>query len=669
MDIKILDSWLREYLETPAPPEEIARCLSLSSQSVEKVIPVGKNDFLYEIEVTSNRQDAFSVYGIARELSAVLPRYGIKAKLLPIPGIEKEMPKVKLPLPLEVTITQSSLVPRFTALIFDDVKIKPSPPVGKQRLELSNIRALNNVIDISNYLMLELGQPMHTFDYDKILKASLIVRQSKPGEKIVTLDGAERDLPPGTIIIEDGKGRIIDLCGIMGGQNSEVDEKTKRVLLFIQTYDPISIRKSCQALSFRTEAASRFEKGLDPEGVMLAMKRAIGLFTDWAEAKAASNVYDIYPHPPKPYSVKLEKKKIARLLGIDLELQEVKKILVSLGFKIVIKNDSILAEIPHWRYGDVSLPEDLIEEVARIYGYHNLPNNLPPISYPQPILPIFSFENQLKLALKSWGFTETPTYSMVSEVLLKKAGISSEGLLKIANPLSEDWHFLRTSLIPSLLEVILKNSNYPKISIFEISHVYLARDKNKLPEEKPKLVGLMTGEDYLFGKGVVEGLLNNFGITANYQQTNSGALLFNKIKTADIIVNQKNVGLVGEISHTSLNLFGINNEVAFFELDLNLLVEKIVPVKVYSPIAKYPPVIEDLALIFPPETRVAAVSQAIQAVSPLITTVELLDSYENTRTFRITYQSLARNLSDKDILPVREKIISHLEKRGVKLKK
>ena len=333
MNIIIPDSWLKEHLKTKVTPKKIGEYLSLCSQSVEKITKVD-HDWLYDIEITTNRPDCFSVYGIARELAVILPRFGIPAKLSQLSIINYPL-SISKGLPLEVKITKPSLCPRFTALIFDNVVIKPSPKIVQERLEKSGIRAINNVVDISNYLMLALGQPMHTFDYDKIKGHKMILRESAGGEKITTLDGQIRPLPDGTIIIEDGEGRIIDLCGIMGGENSQVDKKTKKVLLFVQTYDPLKIRQTCQKLAFRTEAASRFEKGVDPEGVMTAMNKAIQMFEENCGAKIASNLIDIYPDPPKQKTIKLDLKLVDKVMGISIPQKEIVSILESLGFKII----------------------------------------------------------------------------------------------------------------------------------------------------------------------------------------------------------------------------------------------------------------------------------------------------------------------------------------------
>ena len=491
----------------------------------------------------------------------------------------------------------------------------------------------------------------------------MTVRQAKAGEKITTLDGQVRLLPAGAIIIEDGKGRIIDLCGIMGGKNSEVDEKTKRVLLFIQTYDPLSIRRSCQALAFRTEAASRFEKGIDPEGVIMAMRRAVELFKDWCEAKVASKLFDVYPQPQKPYSINLEKSRLEKLLGIEIKLIEAKKILESLGFETQIEGETIIAKVPHWRYGDITIAEDLIEEIARIYGYHNLPNILPPISFPQKPLPILELEDKLKTSLKYWGLTETPTYSLTSPITQKKAGISPEGLLRVANPLSEDWLVLRTSLLPSLLEVVTKNIAFPSIRIFEIANVYLPQGKNKLPDERSRLAVLLADSSFLEAKGIVEAIFDNFEITeSRFVPVDSEEKMINPTVTAEIFLDREKVGRVGEISKAVLVEFGINRPVAFLDLDLLALEKFVVSVRTYQPISKYPPIIEDFSFVVPPKTLVAEIVQAIKQVSPLIKSIELIDIYDQTRTFRITYQSREKSLTDKEIVPIREKIVGVVRK-------
>jgi len=649
MNILIPDSWLREHLKTKATPKQIGQYLSLCSQSVEKIKKEG-SDFVYNIEITTNRPDCLSIYGIARELAVILPRFGIKAELQGIAEFKKPIPKVKQELPLTVKITQESLCPRFTALIFDQVTIKPSPLIIRERLSKSSIRSLNNVVDISNYLMLELGQPMHTFDYDKIKKAKMILRESKAGEKIITLDGQKRLLPAKTIIIEDGEGRIIDLCGIMGGQNSEVDKNTKRVLLFVQTYEPAKIRQTCQKLAFRTEAAQRFERGVDPEGVIPAIKKAATMFKNSAGAKVASQLIDIYSAPQQIKKVKISQEKINQLIGIDIKLTEAKKILEGLGFRVKLdaKRYILEAAVPHWRYDDISIPEDLVEEIARIYGYHQLPNFLPPIPPLEPFSgSSFEYEKQIKQILKFWGFIETTNYSMTS----------SHSCLEIANPLSKDLVYMRSSLVPSLLEVMAENENEEKIKIFELSHVYIPQASNKLPKENLRLAGIIKGEKFFQAKGFVEAILSELGIVeANFKSCQPKNSIFHPSRTAQIIVKNQKLGYVGETKN-------IKNRVAFFDLDFDALVKQATKVKKYTPLPKHPAIIEDLTFVVPEKRQISELIQLIKSASLMIQSVELIDTYENSRTFQITYQDPKRNLTRKEVEKIRKKIIKQIKEK------
>ncbi len=674
MNIFILDSWLKEHLQTKATPKQIGEYLSLCSQSVEKITKI-KDDCLYEIEITTNRPDCLSVYGIARELAVILPRFGIPARLKPLAISQQIKTSNKKGLPLEVKIKNPSLCPRFTAIIFDKVVIKPSPKIVQERLEKSGIRTINNVVDISNYLMLELGQPMHTFDYDRIKGAKMILRESAGGEKITTLDGQIRPLSDGTIIIEDGEGKIIDLCGIMGGQNSEVDEKTKKVLLFVQTYDPIRIRQACQRLAFRTEAASRFEKGLDPEGVLTAMNKAIAMFEKNTEAEIASQLIDIYPNPVKEKQVKLDISLVNKTMGIEIKQKEIIDILESLGF--VIKTEgtsSITATVPYWRQGDITIPQDLIEEIARIHGYHRLPVNLPPLAIiPQDKTDSFKWVTKTKTALKFWGFTETVNYSMLSESVLKDVEIKPEDCLKIANPLSDEWVFLRPSLIPSLLQVAGLNKK-EKIKIFELANVYLFQSESQLPEENLTLSGLVTGESFIKIKGIILSLLEELGIKETeikpYQlQKTFYGKIFHPSCRAEIIFKDNSLGIFGQLKRSLALKFGLEEKVFIFDLDFTQIAKEANEVKRYRPIPKYPPLIEDLSFVVPEKTYVGEIIKAINITSSIIQDIELIDSFESNRTFRITYQNPKKTLTDKEVEKIREKIIKNLkDKLKVQLK-
>jgi len=693
MNILIPHSWLREFVKTDATPETIAEKLSLCSLSVEKLHKKA-NDTVYEIEITPNRYDTLSVLGIAREVAAVLPRFGIKAELhlkgvnsVDITKIGENEPNL-----LHVTITKPELCPRFTAVVLDRVEIKPSPKIIRDRLEMSGVRALNNVVDVSNYLMLELGQPMHIFDFDKLAASAgaaasehaasgservdagrgepdqtagvkeMILRESKKGEKIVTLDGIERELPKGAIVIESG-GRLVDLCGIMGGKNSEVDENTKRILLFIQIYDPLRIRKTSQALALRTEASARFEKGLDPQGIIPAMNQAIKMLKENANANVASRLVDIQNETFEPHEVELEIPEVERLLGIRIEKEEIIKILKSLGFEVRVKNSAfqiptVTAKVPSWRDKDIKIAEDLIEEVARLYGYHNLPNLMPRGAIPTVLREKkFYWEDRAKDFLKHQGFLEVYNYSFTSAEVLKKAGFDPQKSLKLRNPLSADLEYLRPSLLPSLLKNLSENQHLAdELRFFELERVYLPQKGQELPRENLRLTGLIhhqqpatSNQLFYLTKGIIEGLLRELGIKN---------LKFDPQPPNAATIHSTNPkGLLGTIGY-------IDPATVFFDLDFDTIAKLASDLKTFEPIPEYPPIIEDLSIILPPKTFIADVITLIQKQSKLIREVKVVDIYpkKGSVTLRITYQHAKRTLTDKEVQKIRQKIINSLEK-------
>jgi len=667
MNIKIPHSWLKTLLDSPVEPRVIAEKLSLSGPSVEKLEKVD-NDFIYHIEVTTNRPDTFSVWGIAQEVFAILKFQNFNAKLKEPIGIKKIPHPEKKELPLRIKIENESLCPRFTAIILDDVKIKPSPKWAQKHLELSGIRAINNVVDISNYLMLELGQPMHTFDYDKILQAKMFLRESKPGESIVTLDGVKRILPPGSIVIEDEK-RLIDLCGIMGGENSQVDDNTKRVLLFVQTYNPTRIRKTTRKLGFITEASSRFEKGLDTENVIPAINRAVHLFHTWCQAKVASKIIDIYPKPYTPKTVILTKDKLDRYLGIEIPLQKAKEILTLLGFKTKIKDKLIEAQVPSQRAEDIKKEEDLIEEIGRIWGYNKLPSILPPQTIVSKPDKQFFWQDKVKDYLKYQGFFEVYTYSMISKSDLEALGLNTYEALKIRNPLNLDLEYMRPTLLPSLLYVYAKNQSKTKgCKFFELANIYLPRKNGELPDERLILAGLWQINDFYSVKGILEGLLDELGIKAEFVQKDIPNYVSGL--TAQISSNGKRLGEMGKVDPKTAKKFGVEDEVFVFDIDFETLASLASLTKKYVPISRYPLVTEDISMIVDKRTEIAQILKVIKETGgSLLVKAEPFDIFEDKKfgpgkksvALHLAYQSQTHNLSTKEVEQIRNKIIKNLE--------
>lgn len=640
MNILVPDSWLREFLQTKATPKQIKEYLSLSGPSVERIHTDGK-ETIYTVEVTSNRPDSMSILGIAREAAAILPRFGIAAKLLHNPYAEKVSPFQAKSFTKKLNIkSDTKLNPRWTSVVIDNVTVKDSPAWLKKKLELTGIRSLNNVIDITNYLMRAYGQPAHAFDYDEIKGHTMILREAKKGETITALDGKTHTLPGGDIVIVDGSGRLIDLCGIMGAKNSSVKDSTKTVVLFLQTYDPVRIRRTSMTLGNRTEAATLFEKGIDGELVLPAMARGIELMRELTGGSIASKLSDLYKHPFKPNVVSVVRQKSDDYIGKRLSDKEIKDILTSLGFTTRVTPETISVNVPSFRR-DVTIDADIIEEVARIYGYHNivptLPNTAPPMTGRDPVI---TWEEELKIRLRDWGYTETYTYSMISEELMDEFKLDKTKAYKIANPLSNEWVYMRPSIIPSMINAIKQNLSYKNdLRLFELSMVYTYRPGD-LPLETPHLVVAWTGSVFAQAKGLAEAIFSLFGIPYPDDLRAYGSI---EIKTQEAVT--------------------------ILELTIHKLVADAKPTRQYREPPKYPPIYEDFTFVVPSKTQIGPLMDALKSSDPLIVDVSLLDTYEDTRTLHVTYQSRERNLTDKDIYPVREKLISVAqEKFGANLK-
>lgn len=650
MDILVPDEWLRNFLKTKATPTKIAECLSLCGPSVDKVSKE-KRSSIYHIELTTNRVDSASVYGIAREAYAILPRFKIKASLAR-PAKKPKLNFTKSVNYLDAKVDKD-LCSRFTAVLIKNVEIKDSPKWMKERLNWVGVNPKNNVVDISNYIMHEIGQPVHTFDYDKIKGAKMILRKSKKGEILTTLDGENYELPGGDIVIEDGDERLIDLAGIMGGENSAVDSSTKNVLLFVQTYNPVNIRKTSMSLAKRTEAAVLFERGLDPENVTLGIGRGVELFEKLTGGKAENKILDIYPNPYKPKKVNAKLSFINEMLGIDIKKSEITNILQSLGFEVKWNKDELTAFVPSFRAQDINIAEDLVEEIARIYGYHNLPSTLMDGKLPEkPKNSPFDFEIMVKRVLKGFGGNEVYTLSLVPKSYI------DDRALKLVNPLGKESEYLRTSLTPSLITAAKENlREKDPFFLFEVSNVYLPKSA-KLPEEKMMLGAIFANFEYRKAKGIVEALLSSLNITYKYEAEDVKHFVPSRrllIKTGK--------GILGE--------FGVLEQKGFiyFEVDMNKFKDAYTEIKPYKPLPKYPAQIEDITLILPQKTKVGDVLSNINAASKDVRKVELRDVFKKAYTFRVWYRNPKKTLTNNEVEKIRSKIITKLSKNlGVRIK-
>lgn len=630
MNIKITYNWLLDYLDTDATPDEMQKYLSLSGPSIERVEKI-KDDYVFDVEITSNRIDTASVIGIVQEARAILPMFGKKAVLKLNPLKEYTFKNIvgkkhSSVLPLNIKISEPTFCPRFTAIVISGVIIAPSPDFIKDRLVACGIKSINNVVDVSNYLMLAFGQPVHVFDYDQIKGSTMIMRESKKGERIVTLDEKEVVLPGGDIVMEDGSGRLIDLCGIMGGLNSAINAKTKNVVLFVQTYDKVKIRKTTMTTGVRTVAATFFEKGLDPERVEPTLVYGVKLLEKYAQGKIASKTYDVYPKKQKEKLLVMDYELFGKKIGVEIDKKKINDILKNLGFIIadapnqgltLREGQTLQITVPSWRTNDINIPEDIVEEVARVYGYHNIPSALQQIVYvdqPKEMENIFVFQNRIKIFLKHLGLNEVLNYSMISESQIKEFGLDLKQHLRLANTLSKDIEYLRISLLPSLTKNMEENKGKKDIlKFFEIAKVYLPT-KGDLPNEVYK-VGIAVNTDYYDLKGIIE---------AVYKELN-----------------------IDETAFAEATAVKEKDGVFMVEIDFQSLIDNCKLVPKYKPLHPYAIIKLDKTFEIQPHTTYAVVRQkAFQ--SKLLQKIEVVALYQNKLTLRFYYSSTERNITEEE---------------------
>lgn len=634
MNILIPNSWLSEYLQTNATPQQFADAMSLTSVSIERIEKVG-DDFVYDIEVTTNRPDLMSIVGIAREASAVLPQQGFTAKFKP--HTVDHTPTTSKSDMLTIS-SDPTLINRIMAVVLE-IDLHASPEYISDRLTKTGIRSINNAVDVTNYIMREIGHPSHVFDYDRLNDHTLNIRRSKKGEKITTLDGKEYTLPGNDIVADDGNGTIIDLLGIMGTANSVVVDTTKRIVLFLDNNNHNLLRKTSMNLGIRTEAAVLNEKGVNPDIMLPTLVTGIELLKKHANAKVISPIIDIYPNRIKSKTIKVTKDKIDSVIGIEIPQKTVVDILESLGFGVTVKENEFTVEIFTSRVNDIDIPEDIIEEVARVYGYHKIPNSLPSLTeqanYHQEQNEFYWIQ-KVKEAFKFWGFTEVYTYSLVTEELFDGP---IENALKLKNPLTEDKTYLRNSLVPSVIDVA-NQSKSNNLQLFEIANVYLKKNKG-LPDEVLHLAVVVRKEKASFfdGKGIVESVAKILGITTiSFEKKKDG------IEGADIILSGKNIGSIEA------------DEDITVEINVQELLKHANSKKIYKEPAKFPPLIEDVRVEVPAHYPFAKIEKALKESSELVHSISLLDVYKNKKTFRIVYLSRTRSLTTGDIQPIRKGI-------------
>ncbi|NTU73147.1 phenylalanine--tRNA ligase subunit beta [Candidatus Roizmanbacteria bacterium] len=646
MDIKITYNWLLDYLETDADPYEIQKYLSLCGPSIDRVHK-GEDDYVFDIEVTTNRIDMASVFGIAQEAQAILPQFGKKAVLKYNPLDKYTFSSIQeqdeLPLHLEI---DSKLATRFTMAVIKGISIHPSEEIIRKRLTYCGINSINNVVDVSNYLMLSLGQPSHVFDYDRITEGVFKMRLSQKGEKIVTLDKKELTLPGNDIVMEDASGKLIDLCGVMGGLSSSVTENTKNVVLFVQTYDKRKIRRTSMTTAQRTIASTYFEKGLDENRVEHAFVYGIDLLLQQTGGLVASKLYDIYPTKNEPKHISVSLDDINRVMGVEVELKTVRDILSRLGFGVEERSENVLNVIvPTYRIQDIELKEDIIEEIARVWGYHNLPNNIQNTGYvkqPKEMEQLFSLQSKTKYTLKHYGFHESMNYSMISADLIKALGDNPDRYLKIKDAISAEIEYMRQSLFPSLLKNVKDNEGKSdSLNFFEIAKVYSPHE-NDLPDEK-FMLALATNGSFYDLKGAIEVLARELNIQ-NIAFTTGSNRLFSSAQ-AEVWIDDKKFGDIGLLSAAIQEKLMIKQPVMIAELDFTVLMENYHLLPRYVAPNPFAAIKLDLT-INDPKYSYQEMTVKAHEVTPFLKEIHVIDTFKNNITLRFLFNSSEKNLTE-----------------------
>ncbi len=632
-------------------------------------------DYVFDLSITPNRPDCLSIIGIAREVAAIT---GNELKWPEVNISEDNAQKVEDFITIEIDDPVGC--PRYAGRVIKDIELGPGPAWMQRKLEAVGIRPINNIVDITNYVLMEFGHPLHAFDLDRIAGNKIIVRSSQDGEKFVTLDQKERQLPPETVMICDAK-RPVAIGGVMGGLNSEVTETTKDILLESAYFNPQRISVSGKRMGLSTEAAQRFERGADPNGVLRAMNRASALITSLAGGKVVKGVCDVYPNPVEPKKIKLRASRVNHVLGSDLDEKTIFDKLAA----IELKSENGMVTAPTFRV-DLNAEIDLIEEVARLVNYSNLPTKkdttlLYEIDQP-PAEARINFFRESMIAL---GMYETINNSMMKTEDAQK--FSENAPVKIMNPISDDMTAMRTSLLPGLLKSLAYNlnRNMNDLRFFEIGRIFKAAEAGKLPDQPNQIAGIITGRrfqeswdsipesvDFYDIKGILETFLEKIFLDNFHFILYDKSKYFVKNETVAVKSGDEIIGLCGRIEEEIADYFEIQKPVFAFELDDEKLKDLLNFERRYKPIPRYPYSERDIAFVMDSRIAAADVLKYIRSVSgPLLDSLEVFDVYEGKNippgkrslAVRLHFQSNERTLNDDEVDTIFKKIIETTSKK------
>ena len=655
---------------------------------------LGLDDVVFELEITPNRPDCLSLIGVAREIRAET------GNALKLPHVDLKEDETDIQKTTSVTIEAPDLCPRYAARVIRGVKVGQSPAWLQQRLESVGVGVINNIVDITNFVLMEYGQPLHAFDYHKLAENRIVVRRAAGDENLTTLDEIDRELTSDMLVIADAE-KPVALAGVMGGYDSEITETTADVLLESAYFNPSSIRATAKTLGISTEASYRFERGADPGAVLAALDRATQLIAELAGGSICKGVVDVYPGQQPLTEIQLRPERVNFILGTTLDTSEMVQILSNLGFDVntngtgnyqtgeetLKKHPSknpLQVTVPTFR-SDVAREIDLIEEIARVYGYDNIPTTLPKGDIPVPAPnPSTEVRKRIKHFLLAAGMMEAINYSFCDPNCFDKIRFAAEhplrDVLKLQNPLSPEMSVLRTTLLPNLLENAQHNRNHQidTIALFEIGSVFIRNGAEKEPE---RVTGILAGQvgdgvysnpyrepDFYDIKGVVEGILEVCGIV-DYTLEKTDAPTFHPGRNAAVLSSNRQIGIFGEAHPEVLENYDLPYKAYLFDFDMEALVDAAIFTKRFEPIPVYPKVERDLAIVVDKEVLSDIPTGFIYATGgELVESVRLFDVYEGEQVpegkkslaYAITYHSATETLTDKAVNALHDKVVKRL---------
>ncbi|MFV2048733.1 phenylalanine--tRNA ligase subunit beta [Metabacillus litoralis] len=637
------------------------------------------DDAVLELGLTPNRADALSMLGVAHEVAAILNRE------VKYPEISYESSSETASNYVQVNVEATDDNPLYIAKVMKNVTIAPSPLWMQSRLMAAGIRPHNNVVDITNFVLLEYGQPLHAFDYDRLGSKEILVRRAKDGEKIVTLDDQERTLTSEHLVITNGTEPVA-LAGVMGGANSEVQSDTKTILLESALFNGQRIRTASRDHGLRSEASARYEKGVDPNRVPAAAERAAQLISLYAGGEVLEGAVEVRSTTFEPAVVKTTVEKVNRVLGMNISAEEMKSIFERLQFGVELDNSTIIVTVPT-RRGDLTIEEDLVEEVARLYGYDNIPTTLPVgQAIPGKLTDYQEKRRKVRRYLEGTGLYQAITYSLTSEEKAPKYALEASELTKLALPMSEERSVLRLSLLPHLLDALRYNlaRQIDQVALYEIGSVFLSQGKDVQPLEKERLSGAVTGlwhshswqgekkpVDFYVVKGIIDGLVDLLGLSDVIEYKQSKREGMHPGRTAEIFLGEKLVGFVGQVHPTVQKELDLT-ETYVFELSLVDLLTADVEETRFEVIPRYPSITRDIALVVNKDVIVGDIEKVIkEAGGKMLRDVAVFDLYEGDRleegkksvAFSLRYFDPERTLTDEDVSKAHEKVLKAVEEK------